>query len=144
MTGHIRLHVTGDIQLEFSPMIQNVKTARLLKFLGIHRDHGYTLNLPSGHSCPFASDCLSKADRVTGKITDGKEIKAGATSRNYADLITIKWYSLSTNHCQKMQRLSGHTLEATSLTIDTMKRGYKSHDLGLTCSSTYTQNHCHM
>ena len=59
--------------LEFSSMIQNVKTARLLKFLGIHRDHGYTLNLPSGHSCPFASDCLSKAARVTGKITDGKD-----------------------------------------------------------------------
>jgi hypothetical protein len=31
-----------------------------------------TFSLPAGHSCPFALDCLSKADRLTGKITDGK------------------------------------------------------------------------
>ena len=31
----------------------------------------YSFSLPSGYTCPFAVDCLSKADRVTGKITDG-------------------------------------------------------------------------
>ena len=30
-------------------------------------------SLPSGFSCPAALDCLSKAHRVTGKITDGPE-----------------------------------------------------------------------
>ncbi len=34
--------------------------------------NAYTFTLPSGWTCPFALDCLSKADRVTGKITDGK------------------------------------------------------------------------
>lgn len=29
------------------------------------------LSLPSGHSCPAADRCLSKADKITGKITDG-------------------------------------------------------------------------
>lgn len=29
------------------------------------------LSLPAGHSCPFADKCLSRADRITGKITDG-------------------------------------------------------------------------
>ena len=33
----------------------------------------YSLSLPSGWTCPFAKDCLSKADRETGKITDGKD-----------------------------------------------------------------------
>lgn len=33
----------------------------------------YTFSLPSGYTCPFALDCLSKSDRVTGKIRDGKE-----------------------------------------------------------------------
>lgn len=28
-------------------------------------------DLPAGHSCPFAKDCLSKSDRITGKIIDG-------------------------------------------------------------------------
>lgn len=29
-------------------------------------------SLPSGHSCPAALECLSKADQETGKITDGE------------------------------------------------------------------------
>lgn len=30
-----------------------------------------TFSLPAGHACPFAHQCRSSADRVTGKITDG-------------------------------------------------------------------------
>jgi hypothetical protein len=33
------------------------------------------LSLPSGHSCPAALECLSKADQDTGKITDGKDTR---------------------------------------------------------------------
>lgn len=32
-----------------------------------------TFSLPSGWTCPCANVCLSKADRITGKITDGPE-----------------------------------------------------------------------
>ncbi len=32
----------------------------------------FTFSIPSGHSCPFAGDCLAKADRETGKLVDGK------------------------------------------------------------------------
>ncbi len=28
-------------------------------------------SLPAGHSCPFAKECLSKSNRLTGKIIDG-------------------------------------------------------------------------
>lgn len=35
----------------------------------------FSLSLPSGFACPFASDCLSKSDKVTGKLTDGKDTK---------------------------------------------------------------------
>jgi hypothetical protein len=31
----------------------------------------HTFSLPSGYTCPFAENCLSKADRENGKITDG-------------------------------------------------------------------------
>ena len=34
-----------------------------------------TFSLPAGHSCPFANECLSKANRMTGKIIDGKHCK---------------------------------------------------------------------
>jgi hypothetical protein len=33
-----------------------------------------TFSLPSGHTCSGAKECLSKADRITGKISDGKHM----------------------------------------------------------------------
>ena len=32
-----------------------------------------TISLPSGFTCPGALECLSKANKVTGKIKDGAE-----------------------------------------------------------------------
>ena len=40
----------------------------------------FTFALPAGWSCPFANACLSKSNKVTGKITDG----ANAEFRCYA------------------------------------------------------------
>lgn len=34
-------------------------------------DHVYTFSLPAGHTCPFANECFSRADKITGKIKDG-------------------------------------------------------------------------
>ena len=47
----------------------NAKLKQLAKSLKLKLS---TFSLPSGHTCPGALDCLSKADRDTGKITDGK------------------------------------------------------------------------
>ena len=33
------------------------------------------LSLPAGYSCPFAKDCRSHVNKVTGKIEDGKDCK---------------------------------------------------------------------
>jgi hypothetical protein len=32
----------------------------------------HTFSLPAGHSCPFAYECKSSADRETGVLTDGQ------------------------------------------------------------------------
>jgi hypothetical protein len=32
-------------------------------------------SLPAGHTCNFAKECFSKADRITGKITDGSDMQ---------------------------------------------------------------------
>lgn len=37
--------------------------------------HTLTFALPAGHYCPFAKECLSKANKYTGKIQDGKDTK---------------------------------------------------------------------
>ncbi len=47
----------------------NVKLEQLEKKVG---GTVYSASLPSGYSCPSAVDCLSKSDRDTGKVTDGK------------------------------------------------------------------------
>lgn len=35
----------------------------------------FTFSIVSGYTCPFAKDCLSKANRETGKLTDGPHIQ---------------------------------------------------------------------
>lgn len=56
--------------LKFSPGKGNAKLASLGGIV-------YTFSLPSGHTCPFAQDCLSKAVEKDGKITiqDGPKTK---------------------------------------------------------------------
>lgn len=62
--------------LKFKPA--NAKLRKLAKALT--EEYGrkpkiYGLSLPAGYTCPFAVECLSKADRTTGKLTDGPGMK---------------------------------------------------------------------
>jgi hypothetical protein len=57
--------------LKFSKANDQGKLKGIEKWLG-YRPSVYSFSLPSGYTCPFALDCLSKADRITGKVTDGK------------------------------------------------------------------------
>ena len=80
--------------LKFSNATKQAKLQNILRWLSdipIHasdavknlRDrvaNGYkpkisSFSLPAGFSCPFARDCLSKADAITGKIKDGLAMK---------------------------------------------------------------------
>ena len=55
----------------------------------------YTFSLPAGYSCPFAKDCLSKANRKSGKIADGKDIKfrcySASTESLYNNVRRSRW-----------------------------------------------------
>jgi hypothetical protein len=57
----------------------------------------YHISLPAGHSCPFAKDCLSKANRITGHITDGKETKFRCFSASeeavYPSVRKVRWHN---------------------------------------------------
>jgi hypothetical protein len=57
----------------------------------------YTFSLPSGYSCPFAMDCLSKAERTTGKIKDGPQTKFRCFSASqeslYPSVRKQRWYN---------------------------------------------------
>jgi hypothetical protein len=56
-----------------------------------------TFSLPAGHSCPFALDCLSKSDKETGKITDGKETIfrcfAASSEAVYKNVRISRWHN---------------------------------------------------
>ena len=67
----IRVHVGGDLLVKFSESKEQAKLKGIQKWLG-YRPNVYSFSQPSAHACPFALDCLSKADRITGKVTDGK------------------------------------------------------------------------
>ena len=57
--------------LKFSLATEQAKLKDIEKWLG-YKPVVYSISLPSGWTCPFALNCMSKADRETGKITDGK------------------------------------------------------------------------
>lgn len=57
----------------------------------------YTFSLPAGHSCPFALICKTKADPVTGKITDGPNTKfrcfAASAEALYPAVRKARWHN---------------------------------------------------
>ena len=55
------------------------------------------LSLPSGFTCPGAAECLAKADRDTGKITDGPLAKyrcfAASAEAAFSSVRKQRWYN---------------------------------------------------
>ena len=56
-----------------------------------------TFTLPAGWSCPAAQDCLSNADRETGKIQDGPDTEfrcfAASAEATYPSLRNMVWHN---------------------------------------------------
>jgi hypothetical protein len=59
-----------------------------------------TFSLPSGFACPGALNCLSRADRATGKITDGEQTKfrcfQASAEAIYSTLREMVWRNFET------------------------------------------------
>ena len=75
-------------------------------------------SIPSGHSCPAADKCLSKADMTTGHITDGPNTEyrcyAAMQEAVYPSLRSIRWnnlFRLKNNSRHKMFKLLSASLE---------------------------------
>ncbi len=73
----------------------NAKLKKLIRKMGLTLK---TFTLPAGWSCPAAKDCLSKADRVTGKVSDGPDTEfrcfmASAEARS-PSLRNLVWHNL--------------------------------------------------
>ena len=73
----------------------NAKLKKMLKKLGLKLK---TFTLPAGHTCPGAKDCLSRANRETGKIQDGPDTLfrcfAASAEAVYPSLRKMVWHNL--------------------------------------------------
>ena len=80
-------------QLKFGD--PNAKLKKLAKKLKLKLK---TFSLPAGHTCPGAKDCLSKADRETGKIKDGKHTQfrcfQASAEAIYPSLRNAVWHNM--------------------------------------------------
>jgi hypothetical protein len=72
----------------------NAKLKKMIKKLGLTLK---TFTLPAGHTCPGAKDCLSRADRETGKIKDGPDTLfrcfAASAEAVYPSLRKMVWHN---------------------------------------------------
>lgn len=59
--------------LKFST--QNRKLNELASYLGLKKTEVVGFDLPAGYTCPAASLCRAYSDKVTGKITRGKDMQ---------------------------------------------------------------------
>lgn len=51
-------------------------------------------SLPAGHSCPFAKECMSRANKLTGKIIDGQHCRYrcfAAMEERYPAVRKMRW-----------------------------------------------------
>jgi len=93
------------------------------------------LNLPAGHSCPFAKACLSKANRITGKITDGKHAEyrcyAASNEAAFKNTRDARWHNfdlLRGLDFESMVKLIKETLNAFNLKNIKLIRIHESGD----------------
>jgi Gene product 88 len=88
-------------------------TSNLLKFNRGNAKLGrdiWTFSLPAGYACPGALECLSKANRDTGKITDGSQTKfrcfAASDEAQYKNTREQRWHNFNLLKNKSMAEMS--------------------------------------
>lgn len=99
----------------FKLWLENEERSCTLKISGPNaKIPHFNFNLPAGFTCPFASRCLAKADRNTGKLTDGPNIdfrcSAAGEEARYTNTRKSRWSNfealkaIGTNNTQGMSQ----------------------------------------
>jgi len=83
----------------------------------------YHFSLPSGHTCPGAKNCLTKADRVTGKLTDQQIEVDGIIFRCYAAGMENRFPKVRASRWHNFDLLKEKksTAEKTQLIVESVK-----------------------
>lgn len=83
----------------------------------------YHFSLPSGHTCPGAKNCLTKADRATGKLTDQQTEVDGIIFRCYAAGMENRFPKVRASRWRNLGLLTEKksTAEKTQLIVESIK-----------------------
>ena len=87
--------------------------------------HVRTFSLPAGWTCPFASSCLSKADRDTGRIQDGPKTEfrcfAASDEQIRPSVRNARWHNLSMLRGLSKQGMTELILESLAYDAHTVR-----------------------
>lgn len=76
-----------------------------------------TFSLPAGYTCPFAKECLSKANILTGKIIDGKhcQFRCFAASQEcvYPNVRAQRWHNFNILKSYKTVEKMGELIQSS-------------------------------
>jgi len=100
----------------------NRKVSAISDLLGIPKNSVVAFDQPAGYTCPMANECQSYANKMTGKITDGKNCKF----RCYAASLESAFTSVRKAHWRNFDALFGKSIdEMASIIIADMPKGIK-------------------
>ena len=141
VSATVNVSVVGNAQVKLTLRVTENQARRSLKFgQGNAKlaDGITTFSLPAGFSCPFARDCLSKADRKTGTIQDGKHLKfrcyATSMECRHSNVRRSRWHNFD------LLRACGSIEEMAQLILDSLSpfTGYvRIHESGDFFSQDY-------
>mgnify|MGYP001302947553 CR=1 FL=1 len=75
----------------------NSKLNKMAVELGLAKSAVLSLDLPAGYTCPMANLCLTYANKINGKITDGKEqifrCYAASSESAFTNTRKLRWHN---------------------------------------------------
>jgi len=104
----------------------------------------FNFNLPAGFTCPFASKCLAKSDRVTGKITDGPDADFrcyASSEENYKPNVRAQrwnnYEALKAIGVDNVQGMASALMQAIEGTVPRNHKVFRLHASGDFFNSNY-------
>lgn len=112
-------------KLRFNKANDQAKLSRIAEWYGC-QVCVYNFSLPSGHACPFADECLSKADRYDGHITDGPNTTfrcfAASDEARQPSVRQQRWYNFQLlRQCRTKAEMVALILESLPARFDIMR-----------------------
>jgi hypothetical protein len=126
---------------------EKTTTTRLLRFgrgnAKLKDPNILTFSLPAGWSCPGATACLSKANRVTGKVKDGHETSfrcyAATMEARHRSVRDARWHNVQLlRRCTNLEEMVQLILDSLSPFAGVVR----IHDSGDFFSQAYFDSWC--